>query len=95
MSYELFTRGSQGSEKVEIKCPKCGIQNYVFWFPKKLMEFRRQGTTGGSEKAFSKKAERVEGTCKCGYVFSKKDLDEDADIDEEVSDDDDWDEDEE
>ena len=76
MSYELYTRGEQSSQEMDVRCPKCGTKNEVIWFPGSSQTYRVTGTTGGSSTRTDKKGEKVRGTCKeCGYIFKPKDLD--------------------
>ncbi|MDO8634341.1 MAG: hypothetical protein Q7K34_03550 [archaeon] len=76
MSYELWTRGSQQPEKIEVNCPECGTKNEVLWFPQYSQTYRVKGTTGASSTRTNRKKEKVEGTCKeCRYKFKPDDLD--------------------
>ena len=76
MSYELFTRGEQSCQDMDVVCPKCGIKNIVKWFPASRQTYRVTGTTGSSSTRTDRKGEKVKGTCKdCSYVFKPKDLD--------------------
>ena len=75
MSYELFTRGSQTGEKMDLTCPKCGKKNEVIWFPSYSQTYRVKGTTGSASSRTDSRKERVKGICECGYEFKPKDLD--------------------
>ena len=67
--------GAGISEKMDVVCPKCVAHNKVLWFPPKVISYRKPATTGGSENAYNKRAERVEGNCKeCGYKFKPDDV---------------------
>ncbi len=76
MSYELYTRGGSGPEKITLTCPKCGEKCEVLWVPSKSHTYRQSGTTGISETATNRSGDKVTGDCKCGYEFKPKDLDE-------------------
>ncbi|GEM_PF-2944340 len=75
MSYELWTRGGQEPQKMDVICPKCGTQNEVLWFPSYSQTYRVQGSTGSASSRTDRKQERVEGKCKdCDYKFKPKDV---------------------
>jgi len=76
MSYELFTRGAQPPEKMDIICPECGTKGEVLWTQAYSQTYRVQGSTGSASKRTDRKKEKVEGTCKeCDYKFKPDDLD--------------------
>lgn len=63
-------------EKIDLICPKCAASHEVLWFRSEGTVIRVTGSTGRPSNKYFGKAERVEGTCKCGYKFKTKDLDE-------------------
>ena len=76
MSYELFTRGAQKPEQIEVLCPECGTKGEVLWTPEFRQTYGVQGSTGSASSRTDSKKEKVEGTCKeCGYKFKSDDLD--------------------
>jgi hypothetical protein len=75
MSHELFTRGAQPPEKIEVMCPECGKKQEILWFPAYSQTYRVKGTTGASSHRTDRKNEKVEGKCECGYKFKPDDLD--------------------
>jgi len=75
MSYELYSRGSQGPQKMDVRCPECGTKGEVLWFPSYSQTYNVPGSAGGSAPRTDKKSEKVEGSCKeCGYKFKPDDL---------------------
>ena len=75
MSYELFTRGAQPPEKMDVLCPECGKKQEILWYPSYSQTYRVPGTTGTSGSRTDRKSEKVEGKCECGYKFKPDDLD--------------------
>lgn len=75
MSFELFTRGAQPPEKMDVICPKCGSKNEVLWFAPYSQTYRVQGSTGSASSRTDRKQEKVEGNCKeCRYKFKPDDV---------------------
>jgi len=76
MSYELFTRGAQPPQKMDVLCPECGTKNEVLWSPPYSQTYRVQGSTGSASSRTDSRKEKVDGKCKeCGYKFKSDDLD--------------------
>ena len=64
------------SENFNLRCPKCGLNGEVTWFPPNRIKSEVPGTRAGSSVRWSGRGEKVQGSCKgCGYVFKPKDLD--------------------
>ncbi len=75
MSHELFTRGAEPPQKMEVICPECGTKNEVLWFSPYQQTYRIPGTAGISSSRTDRKKERVEGACKeCKHKFKPDDL---------------------
>jgi hypothetical protein len=71
----VFILGFETYEKFKVKCPECGEMNDVLWFPRKFIQIRSKGTTGGSgNKIHTDRSEKVQGTCSCGYKFKLEDI---------------------
>lgn len=68
--------GANMGQKVTVLCPDCGEKNEVLWFPARRMNYRKQGTTGGSGHASTSRSEKVMGKCKCGYKFKPDGLED-------------------
>ena len=75
MSYELFTRGKQPPEKIEVMCPECGKAQEILWYPSYSQTYRVKGSTGSASSRTDSQNEKVEGKCECGYKFKPDDLD--------------------
>ena len=62
-------------EKEKVKCPECGAENEVLYFPSNRSRVELPGTRAGKTIVMRGRGEKVEGKCaECNYKFSLDNL---------------------